>query len=98
MPPAIRLIAIGPETLAMLDPDSRRFGGRGVATVMAAGDPTARVVCAHTLPENNASGRVLAKNGFAKLGEVVELEDGLVWRWERPARGATGRESSGRPQ
>ena len=38
---------------------------------------------AHTKPENNASGRVLAKNGFHQLGEVDDPEDGLVWRWER---------------
>ena len=38
---------------------------------------------AHTKPENNASGRVLAKSGFQQLGEVVDPEDGLVWRWER---------------
>jgi RimJ/RimL family protein N-acetyltransferase len=38
---------------------------------------------AHTKPENNASGRVLAKSGFHQVGEVVDPEDGLVWRWER---------------
>lgn len=38
---------------------------------------------AHTKPENGASGRVLTKNGFHHLGEVMDPEDGLVWRWER---------------
>ncbi len=38
---------------------------------------------AHTKPENNASGRVLAKSGFHQVGEVEDPEDGLVWRWER---------------
>jgi RimJ/RimL family protein N-acetyltransferase len=38
---------------------------------------------AHTLPENNASGRVLSKSGFHQVGEVEDPEDGLVWRWER---------------
>ena len=38
---------------------------------------------AHTMPENNASGHVLAKCGFQQVGEVVDPEDGLVWRWER---------------
>jgi RimJ/RimL family protein N-acetyltransferase len=42
-----------------------------------------RVVCAHTLPEGIASQRVLQKSGFAKTGEVVDPEDGLVWRFER---------------
>jgi ribosomal-protein-alanine N-acetyltransferase len=40
-------------------------------------------VRAHTKPENNSSGRVLAKCGFQQLGEVMDPEDGLVWRWER---------------
>jgi len=42
-----------------------------------------RVVRAHTLPEPNASTRVLTKSGFRRVGEVVDPEDGLVWRWER---------------
>jgi RimJ/RimL family protein N-acetyltransferase len=41
------------------------------------------LVRAHTLPEPNASTRVLAKCGFKKLGEVIDPDDGLVWRWER---------------
>jgi len=42
-----------------------------------------RVVRAHTLPEANASTRVLTKCGFQRIGEVIDPEDGLVWRWER---------------
>jgi RimJ/RimL family protein N-acetyltransferase len=66
------------------------YQGRGLATEAAGAlvaftlervDVTA--IRAHTLPENNASGRVLAKNGFHQLGEVTDPEDGLVWRWER---------------
>jgi RimJ/RimL family protein N-acetyltransferase len=41
------------------------------------------VVRAHTLPEPNASTRVLAKCGFRHVGEVIDPEDGLVWRWEK---------------
>ena len=41
-----------------------------------------RVVRAHTLPAPNASTRVLAKCGFERVGEVVDPDDGLVWRWE----------------
>jgi RimJ/RimL family protein N-acetyltransferase len=40
------------------------------------------IVQAHTLPEENASTRVLRKSGFRYVGEVVDPEDGLVWRWE----------------
>jgi len=64
--------------------------GRGYATEAAAAlaefalaDERVRVVRAHTKPENNPSCRVLEKCGFTKLGEVVDPEDGLVWRWER---------------
>jgi [ribosomal protein S5]-alanine N-acetyltransferase len=64
--------------------------GRGYATeaaeagaAFAFADERVHVVRAHTLPENNASTRVLTKCGFAPLGEVIDPEDGLVWRWER---------------
>jgi ribosomal-protein-alanine N-acetyltransferase len=46
-----------------------------------------RVVRAHTRPELNASSRVLTKCGFRKVGETVDPDDGLVWRWEKD-RGA----------
>ena len=42
-----------------------------------------RVVRAHTRPEPNASTRVLVKCGFRRIGEVIDPEDGLVWRWEK---------------
>ena len=41
---------------------------------------------AHTLPTPNASTRVLAKCCFQYIGEVIDPEDGLVWRWERAGR------------
>lgn len=68
--------------------------GAGYATAMAAeltaraaDPPAARVVRAHTLPERNASVRILEKLGFAHLGQVVDPEDGPVWRWERTPEG-----------
>jgi RimJ/RimL family protein N-acetyltransferase len=68
------------------------FEGRGYATAMAAALVALAIdsgevgtVRAHTLPERNASARVLTKLGFTLLGEVEEPEDGTVWRWERPA-------------
>ncbi|MFN2572114.1 MAG: GNAT family N-acetyltransferase [Gemmatimonadales bacterium] len=64
--------------------------GRGYATEAAAAlvrfasaDARVRVVRAHTLPEANASTRVLRKCGFVHIGDVVDPEDGPVWRWER---------------
>jgi len=41
------------------------------------------IVRAHTLPEGAASKRVLTKCGFRYVGEVIDPEDGLVWRWEK---------------
>jgi RimJ/RimL family protein N-acetyltransferase len=46
-----------------------------------AGDSVAALI-AHTLPEHNASTRVLEKSGFARDREI--REDGRrVWRWRR---------------
>jgi RimJ/RimL family protein N-acetyltransferase len=63
--------------------------GKGYATEAAAAltayafdSGKVRVVRAHTLPEPNASTRVLTKCGFRRVGEVIDPEDGLVWRWE----------------
>lgn len=55
----------------------------GALTNYALSHEQVRTVRAHTLPEANASTRVLTKCGFQKVGEVMDPEDGLVWRWER---------------
>lgn len=64
--------------------------GNGYATEAAAAlvqfafaDARVRIVLAHTLPNPNASTRVLTKCGFRFVDAVVDPEDGLVWRWER---------------
>lgn len=69
------------------------YRGRGYAKESAAalveyalGEGEARVVRAHTRPDNEASSRVLVATGFERLGEVIDPEDGLVWRWERRTR------------
>jgi RimJ/RimL family protein N-acetyltransferase len=49
----------------------------------ASADDRVSLVCAHTLPEANASTRVLTRCGFRRIGEVIDPEDGLVWRWEK---------------
>jgi RimJ/RimL family protein N-acetyltransferase len=66
--------------------------GRGYATeaaraliAFALDSGQVRLVCAHTRPEKNASTRVLTKCGFEWMGERVDPEDGLVWRWELPS-------------
>jgi [ribosomal protein S5]-alanine N-acetyltransferase len=40
------------------------------------------MVCAHTLPEPNASTKVLERCGFAFAGDVTDPDEGTVWRWE----------------
>jgi [ribosomal protein S5]-alanine N-acetyltransferase len=74
-----------------VDPDQQ---GKGYATeaaealvIYAFGDSRVRTVRAHTLPEGNASTRVLTKCGFRYIGEVIDPEDGLVWRWEKQRGG-----------
>ena len=49
----------------------------------AFGSGQVRLVSAHTKPETGASMRVLTKCGFEWVGEVIDPEDGLVWRWEK---------------
>ena len=38
---------------------------------------------AHTLPERNASCRILERCGYALTGPVEDPEDGTIWLWER---------------
>ena len=62
--------------------------GRGIASAMVAAllriaDGATTGVIAHTLPERNASCAVLTRNGFTLEGEVMDAEDGPVWRWRR---------------
>jgi len=66
------------------------FEGQGYATEAAAElvafaleSGRVKLVRAHTLPAANASTRVLTKCGFRHVGEVVDPDDGPVWRWER---------------
>ena len=65
------------------------YRGRGFATeaaqlivARAFDDERVRTVQAHTLPEHNASTKVLEKCGFRWQGELMHPEDGLIWRWE----------------
>lgn len=44
-------------------------------------DPEVRIT-ARTLPENNYSTRILQKNKFQFLGNVIDPDDGDVWEWE----------------
>ncbi|WP_435019831.1 GNAT family N-acetyltransferase [Tundrisphaera sp. TA3] len=66
------------------------YEGRGHATAMASelrARACDRPVIAHTLPERNASCRVLEKAGFIHIGTFDDPEDGPVWRWRAEGRG-----------
>ena len=67
------------------------YEGKGIATQMArqlvsmARDADAGViVAAQTLPERNASHRVLEKLGFSQVAVLEHPEDGTVLEWRRP--------------
>lgn len=75
------------------------FEGRGYATQaaealtsFALADERVRVVVAHTLPEKNASTRILKKIGYVFTGEIEHPEDGLIWRWEKERDAVTNDE------
>jgi RimJ/RimL family protein N-acetyltransferase len=64
--------------------------GKGYATeaatalvAFALGARGVDVVRAHTLPESHASQRILAKCGFERVGDAIDPDDGLVWRFEK---------------
>jgi ribosomal-protein-alanine N-acetyltransferase len=66
------------------------YQGKGYATEAARAlidyaihDRRVRTIRAHTLAEVNASTRILEKCGFKKVGEMLDSENNLVWRWER---------------
>lgn len=65
------------------------FEGKGFATAMARAlveiaraQPGIPHIIAHTLPQANASTRVLQKVGMKFVGDVIDPEDGPVWRWQ----------------
>lgn len=64
------------------------YRGLGLASEAAQGmlgyafsHPEVRRVVAHTLPERNASTRVLERVGPRLAGTVHDPVDGEVWRW-----------------
>jgi ribosomal-protein-alanine N-acetyltransferase len=69
------------------------YEGKGIATQMArqlvsmARDAYSDViVAAQTLPERNASHRVLEKLGFSCIGSLEHPEDGIVLEWHNADR------------
>jgi RimJ/RimL family protein N-acetyltransferase len=54
---------------------------RWLVAVAQAADP-GLILCAETLPERNASARILERLGFVVTGTAQDDEAGLVWHWE----------------
>jgi RimJ/RimL family protein N-acetyltransferase len=44
-----------------------------------------KVLRAHTLAEPGPSTTILAACGFQRVGDVIDSEDGPIWRWELQA-------------
>jgi RimJ/RimL family protein N-acetyltransferase len=66
------------------------FRGQGLATDAVAqmvqrafADVAVRAVDAHTLGHDNPSTGVLQKNGFRKIAEIEDRDDGPIWQWRR---------------
>ncbi len=74
-----------PEIGYMTFPAAR---GTGVAAEMTramlaiAADHGQTIIIAHTLPEHNASARVLQRCGFVFAGDAEDPDEGPVWRWQ----------------
>ena len=69
----IRLLAHAPDHLQTLRKDPGLYE---------------HAVRAQTLPEENASTRILKKCGYKPRGAVNHPEDGLIWLWELPIPGS----------
>lgn len=74
------------------------YEGQGYATqiagaliAQAADSGTVQRVYAHTLPNPNASTRILQKHGFVQTGTAHDDDAGPVWRWELEIRSAVQR-------
>jgi RimJ/RimL family protein N-acetyltransferase len=66
---------------------------RGLATRMATelvgiarAEPEIRSIAAHTLPDDNASTRILQKLGFSHSGTATDPDAGTVWAWTLDCR------------
>ena len=43
-----------------------------------------KIIYAHTLANENASTTVLSKCGFVKVEELIDPNDGAIWKWSLP--------------
>lgn len=63
--------------------EGRGYATRTIAELVALAWRDVPLVVAHTLPVANASNTALARQGFVHVGDMIDPEDGLVWRWEK---------------
>jgi ribosomal-protein-alanine N-acetyltransferase len=80
-PPANGEVEIG----YSIAPDHQRRGHATAAAQLFVNRARAAgctLVSAHTLPEPNASTRVLQRCGLERTGEFEDADLGTVWRWE----------------
>ena len=66
--------------------EGRGHAGGTIAALVAIAEAAGAAPIAHTLPEENASNKALRRSGFAYAGEVMDPEDGQIWRWEKARR------------
>lgn len=66
----------------------RGFASQAIAEVVAwaANAPSITAVTAETSVDNGASQRVLERNGFVRIGERYDEEDGQLICWLRPTK------------
>ena len=83
--PADDSVEIGYLTFPRLE--GRGHATRTIAALAALAWRDVSLVVAHTLPVANASNTALVRQGFAHVGEMIDPEDGLVWRWEKSRPG-----------
>jgi [ribosomal protein S5]-alanine N-acetyltransferase len=83
-PDAQGCVEIGYGTFAPYEGKGYGTAIAGALLIRAAASGMVRLVCAHTLPEMNASSRILLRHGFTRAGTAHDDDAGLVWRWERP--------------
>ncbi len=67
--------------------EGRGYATRTIGQLLALAWSEVALVVAHTLPVPNASNTALARHGFVHVGEMIDPDDGLVWRWERSRPG-----------
>lgn len=83
-PPQQGVVEIAYYTLKRFE--GRRYASRTAAALCAVARRAQPgiVIKAYTLPERNASTRILERLGFTQVGEARDPDAGIVWEWRNP--------------